>query len=111
MKVCYNNIFDSPAPQLESFTSSTLTTPNLAPSLIELLNASVCNNEPLPDNGLNIYDDSDEAGLARLASSKMSVHEVFEAAEAGDEHEPLHSSGEEPTSAEKTTSENEPSEA
>lgn len=101
--------FESPSnislPELERVQGTTLTVPNMAPSLIELLNSSISNGEPLPDNGLNVYDDSDEAGLTRLLSRQRTVAEVVAFGETqatnGERSEP----NEAPTEPEATTSE------
>lgn len=54
--------------------SASLTVPNLAPSLVEIIEASI-NGDPMPMCGTPLYDDSEGSGIARLMASKASLGE------------------------------------
>lgn len=65
----------------ENIKGSSMTIPNLAPSLVELIEASISNGEPMPLCGQPLYDDDEDTGFARLQSSQASLSELHDFAE------------------------------
>lgn len=67
-------------PPCEVVKGSSMTIPGLAPDLIAILSAHTL-GEPLPIVGNPQYDESEEAGEARVLSSRSTMGEVLAFAE------------------------------
>lgn len=56
---------------------STMTLPNLAPSLIEIINASI-SGDGLPYTSTPMYDDSEESGIARIMANHTPLCDKYD---------------------------------
>lgn len=65
----------------EKVKGSSMTVQGLAPSLEEIIRSNMVNNEPLPYTGTPIYDESDNAGIARVNAREMTLDELREVSE------------------------------
>lgn len=65
-----------PIPKPYHVGGSTMTVPDLAPSLRAIISASSVAGEPLPLAGKPEYDESDEAGMARLDLRSRDLSEI-----------------------------------
>lgn len=64
----------------QPIVGSSMTIPNLAPTLVELIEASISNGEPLPVCGSPLYDEDDASGIARVQANAATFAEQYDLA-------------------------------
>lgn len=63
----------------EEIKGTTLTLQNQCKSLIELIESSIVNNEPLPLSSRPLFDVDEKSGIARSMVNNTPLHEAFHA--------------------------------